>query len=135
MSPFCIPARQMAVADDLTMSLGIDAVPALFDPFGDLRLDGLREEFLGPSPENFRQQVGRTGQWYNANLFRTVNHGGVLPGLVGRLVKLDTSRVRRLSLSRYPQHSIIPHLPGGLGGIALDVPNAAQPHPKSKKCA
>jgi len=60
------------------MPPGIDAVPVLFDPSGNLRLDSLGEELLGPSPKNLRQQVVRTGQWYDANLFRTVNHGGVL---------------------------------------------------------
>jgi hypothetical protein len=29
--------------------------------------------------------------------------------VLARLVNLDTPRVRRLSSSRYPQHSIIPH--------------------------
>jgi hypothetical protein len=79
------PFWQMAIANHLAAALGIDAVPMLLDPLGDLRFDRLRQQLLSARPENINQDVRRSGQWYNTNLLGTVNHGGVLLCRVGTL--------------------------------------------------
>src|SRR5262249_49416441 len=99
---------QVTVADDLAMAVVIEAVLVVVDPLGHFGVDGLGQELLGSGPEDVGEDVGGTGQWHSTKFVGTVNHGGVLLGLVGPLVDSDTPRVRRLSSSRYPQHLIIP---------------------------
>jgi hypothetical protein len=105
----------VAVADDLAVAVAVAAVPTLVDPIGHLGFDGLDQELLGSGPKDFGEHVGGTGEWHDAQFVRRVNHSGVLLGLVGPLVNSDIPRVRRLSSSCYPQHSIIP--PGVLSSV------------------
>jgi len=100
----------VAVADHLATAGSIAAVLVTVDPVGNFGLNGLGEQLLGAQAEDVGEDILGRGQWHDPNLTGRMIHGGVLLCRVGTLVTFDTPRVRRLTSSRYPQHSIIPHL-------------------------
>jgi site-specific DNA recombinase len=80
------PLRQVAVADHLAAPVVVLEVGVGVDPGGDLGRDGLGEHPPGPVPEDLGQHVLARREGHDAEVGGRLGHGGVLLGLVGRLV-------------------------------------------------
>ena len=78
------PRRQTAVADDLAMTLLIGKLGMLLNPAGDLVLDRLAEQRLGPAAKDLTEHLAGTSRidvsrdWTRNCLAVRVLHGGVL---------------------------------------------------------
>jgi hypothetical protein len=78
----------VAVADHPPAAGFVLEVGVVSDPGGDLGLDGLGEHLAGALPEDLGEDVLAGGHRHDADVDGRLVHGGVLLGLVGRLVCL-----------------------------------------------
>src|SRR5262245_40845731 len=78
----------MAVTDHLLAAGFVLEVGVVSDPGGDLGLDGLGEHLAGAVAEDLGEDVLAGGQGHDADVGGRLVHGGVLLGLVGRMVCL-----------------------------------------------
>src|SRR5262249_34975569 len=77
------PLRQVTIADDLAVAVGVAAALVAGDPVGDLGGDGLGEEFLGALAEDVGKDVLGLGEGHEADIGGRKAHGGVLLCRVG----------------------------------------------------
>jgi hypothetical protein len=61
------------------------------DPFGHFRFDGVGQQLLSTLPQDTRENVLTSREWQVSCVRGKTIHGGVLLGLVGRLVKSQQS--------------------------------------------
>src|SRR5262249_25842157 len=77
------PLRQVTIADDLAVAVGVAAALVAVDPVGDLGGDGLGEEVLGALAGDVGKDVLDLGEWHDADIGGRKTHGGVLLCRVG----------------------------------------------------
>jgi hypothetical protein len=105
------PLGQVAVADDLAVSLVVHEVGMLVNPGGDLGPDGLGQEASGPVLEEVGEHVRAGCQGHDSDLVCRLTHDGGTPrsgGLYGVLVTVASPRIPHRPSPPRTRLSVIP---------------------------